>query len=222
MTILSKNDQRGLSMVEMLGVLAIIGVLSVGGISGYSKAMAKFKLTKAQDQMSMILMNIRTAFATSASYNGLNNGTAISFGIAPNEMYNASPSAVTSTTRINNAFGGPTYVFSCDAPLGGYNCGTAGTGGTTNYDSTAASQFFAIALENLGREACISLASSDWGTDGLIGVYVEKESGGGTGQMVPTSLLPILPMGTNQQGAPAAGTLCGNFGETSKIMWVYY
>ena len=29
----------GRSMIEMLGVLAIIGVLSVGGIAGYSKAM---------------------------------------------------------------------------------------------------------------------------------------------------------------------------------------
>ena len=51
---LFKNEQSGRSMVEMLGVLAIIGVLSVGGISGYSKAMAKYKLTKAQDQMAMI------------------------------------------------------------------------------------------------------------------------------------------------------------------------
>ena len=32
-----KNEQSGRSMVEMLGVLAIIGVLSVGGIAGYSK-----------------------------------------------------------------------------------------------------------------------------------------------------------------------------------------
>ena len=32
--------QSGRSMVEMLGVLAIIGVLSVGAIAGYSKAIA--------------------------------------------------------------------------------------------------------------------------------------------------------------------------------------
>ena len=36
----------GRSMVEMLGVLAIIGVLSVGAMSGYSKAMMKYKLNK--------------------------------------------------------------------------------------------------------------------------------------------------------------------------------
>ena len=39
-------------MVEMLGVLAIIGVLSVGGIAGYSKAMFKYKLNKQTEQLS--------------------------------------------------------------------------------------------------------------------------------------------------------------------------
>ena len=36
---LFKKNQSGRSMVEMLGVLAIIGVLSVGGITGYRQAM---------------------------------------------------------------------------------------------------------------------------------------------------------------------------------------
>ena len=35
------TQAQGRSMVEMLGVLAIIGVLSVGAIAGYSKAMMK-------------------------------------------------------------------------------------------------------------------------------------------------------------------------------------
>ena len=39
-----KLNNAGRSMIEMLGVLAIIGVLSVGGIAGYSKAMTKFKI----------------------------------------------------------------------------------------------------------------------------------------------------------------------------------
>lgn len=36
----------GRSMIEMLGVLAIIGVLSAGGIAGYSEVMRKFKVNK--------------------------------------------------------------------------------------------------------------------------------------------------------------------------------
>ena len=45
----------GRSMVEMLGVLAIIGVLSVGAISGYSKAMFKYKLNKYTEQMNTLV-----------------------------------------------------------------------------------------------------------------------------------------------------------------------
>ncbi len=47
--------ENGRSMVEMLGVLAIIGVLSVGAIAGYSKAMMKYKLNKQTEQVSTIL-----------------------------------------------------------------------------------------------------------------------------------------------------------------------
>ncbi len=50
-----KNNQIGRSMVEMLGVLAIIGVLSVGGIAGYSKAMHQWRLNKQSDQLFQIL-----------------------------------------------------------------------------------------------------------------------------------------------------------------------
>ena len=45
----------GRSMVEMLGVLAIIGVLSVGAIAGYSKAMFKYKLNKQTEQTNTII-----------------------------------------------------------------------------------------------------------------------------------------------------------------------
>ena len=42
-------------MVEMLGVLAIIGVLSVGAIAGYSKAMTKYKLNKQSEQLTQLV-----------------------------------------------------------------------------------------------------------------------------------------------------------------------
>ena len=48
-------SQSGRSMIEMLGVLAIIGVLSVGSIAGYSKAMEKFKINKAIEEYSYLI-----------------------------------------------------------------------------------------------------------------------------------------------------------------------
>ncbi len=53
-----KFNELGRSMVEMLGVLAIIGVLSVGAISGYSKAMTKYKLNKQAEQLNTLLTAI--------------------------------------------------------------------------------------------------------------------------------------------------------------------
>ena len=52
------NTQSGRSMVEMLGVLAIIGVLSVGAIAGYSKAMFKYRLNKMVEQYNQLFGTI--------------------------------------------------------------------------------------------------------------------------------------------------------------------
>ena len=45
-------------MVEMLGVLTIIGVLSVGAIAGYSKAMMKYKLNQHAQAVNMLINNV--------------------------------------------------------------------------------------------------------------------------------------------------------------------
>ena len=53
-----KFNELGRSMVEMLGVLAIIGVLSVGALSGYNKAMMKYKLNEHAYQISQLINTI--------------------------------------------------------------------------------------------------------------------------------------------------------------------
>jgi type II secretory pathway pseudopilin PulG len=45
-------------MVEMLGVLAIIGVLSVGAIAGYQKAMNKYRLNKATNETVFVMRSL--------------------------------------------------------------------------------------------------------------------------------------------------------------------
>ena len=47
-----KKLESGRSMVEMLGVLAIIGVLSVGGIAGYSLSMRRHRANGVVDLVS--------------------------------------------------------------------------------------------------------------------------------------------------------------------------
>ena len=150
------QEQSGRSMVEMLGVLAIIGVLSVGGISGYSKAMAKYKLTKAQDQISMMLINIRTAFASSPSYDQLTNETAILLNIIPGDML---PDGIGDTNgSVINAFSGSVKI------------------ATGTVDGGSNTQHFTIEFGGLGKETCASLAASDWGTEGLVSMKVNSST----------------------------------------------
>ena len=53
-----QTNLLGRSMIEMLGVLAIIGVLSVGGIAGYSKAMEQYKINKTISEYSMLMTGL--------------------------------------------------------------------------------------------------------------------------------------------------------------------
>ena len=188
MKLFNKIEQSGRSMIEMLGVLAIIGVLSVGGISGYSKAMAKFKLTKAQDQLAMILINIRTAFAGSANYEGLTNATAVSLNIVPSDMLPGgigNTSGIASTGGILNAFSGAVTIA-----------------------TEASDQHFTIKFEGLSREACSTLASADWGAEGLVEIDIN-----GTAQYSQENL-PIKPT--------TAINDCSLTDSTNSITWEYY
>ena len=56
----ARNDvcSAGRSMIEMLGVLAIVAILTVGGIAGYNKAMEKYKLNKVMTEYSMLVYGI--------------------------------------------------------------------------------------------------------------------------------------------------------------------
>ena len=56
-----KFNETGRSMVEMLGVLAIIGVLSVGGIAGYNTAMKRYKANEVVNTATMLSMMAQSA-----------------------------------------------------------------------------------------------------------------------------------------------------------------
>ena len=146
-------EQNGRSMVEMLGVLAIIGVLSIGGIAGYSKAMTKFKISKSMDQVSTIVANVRTMYSGQRNYSGLTAKQAISFGFIPSEMK-------ASDSDMTNSFSGTVLINEAK-----YN----------NSDGAA----FTLVYNGLGQEACISMATSDWGTgssSGLLGMKVDNKA----------------------------------------------
>lgn len=143
-------------MVEMLGVLAIIGVLSIGGISGYSKAMAKFRVNKTLDQISMLVMNIRSLYSANINYQGLTDKIAIQMGIIPRDML---PSGKTEAdaSSIINAYQGEVRI------------GAADVGGTN--------RSFYIIYSGLTRDACVAIATADWGSQAGSGLQAIQIKG---------------------------------------------
>ena len=57
---MKKTNETGRSMVEMLGVLAIIGVLSIGGIAGYTMAMNKYQVNEIVNALNQAAVHCRT------------------------------------------------------------------------------------------------------------------------------------------------------------------
>lgn len=146
------GSQNGRSMVEMLGVLAIIGVLSIGGIAGYSKAMIKFKVGKSLDQISMLVASIQTIYSGQRNYSGLTLKEAISYGII-------SPDMKASDSSVTNVFAGRVLL------------------GETKYRETPGAAF-QIVYNGLGQEACVTMASSNWGSGSsasLVGMRVSDK-----------------------------------------------
>ena len=129
-----KSHQLGRSMIEMLGVLAIIGVLSVGGIAGYTKAMEAYRINKLRDQIAIIIQNLATAVANGQDTIQLDNTDVIdALQILPPEMGSAG---------------------NCHHALGG-RCRVTSTGnGVNNYGIT-------LRLQDLPPKACVEIAISD-------------------------------------------------------------
>ena len=144
------TNESGRSMIEMLGVLAIIGVLSVGGIAGYSQAMSKFKVSKTTDQVQTMVTNVRTLFAGQRSYDGLSKAdgdytTAYTMGILTDETWDKT------NKKATNPYGGSILL------------------GTPN-----SNHYFSITYNGLSADACTRLVMADWGdaSSGLVGLIV--------------------------------------------------
>ena len=152
-----KTNENGRSMIEMLGVLAIIGVLSVGGIAGYSKAMNKFKTNKVADNVSMLVANIKTMYAQQKTYSGLTTTTAHDMGLVPDELVKKS----NNKTSYKNAFNGNVAIQSSNSTA------------TSGNDNKA----FIIVFDGLSREACITLATNDWGSGFSSGLIALRAQG---------------------------------------------
>ena len=85
-----KKQKTSVYLIIFLSVvlpLLLCGfVLTIGAISGYSRAMIKFKDSKTYEQIQFIKTNLRTLYGSTGSYEKVSNLNAINSGVVPSEM----------------------------------------------------------------------------------------------------------------------------------------
>ena len=168
------KGQTGRSMIEMLGVLAIIGVLSVGGIAGYSKAMERYRVNETINQISHIVQNTRDLFKTQT---GLYGELSFENAAGSSMSYNEAKRLFDSKAKIfpdslvkndyKNLFGGYINYYA--------------DGRFLNDDGKA----FILIFGGIPQEACIELATRDWQSG--LGLVAMKIQGSSTGYNIQNS-----------------------------------
>jgi len=157
----NKKEEKGRSMIEMLGVLAIAGVITMAGIAGYSKAMETYKFNKQVDQISRAASEIRGFYAASGEdgYEGLNADLLISL-VPEMGTTNSSVTYIDSTSTVLNSYGGALSV----RPIN--------TRDVSNERVTNGG--FAIGIAGLSKPACIKLAAHNWKDAKVEGVSINR------------------------------------------------
>lgn len=148
-----KIDNIGRSMVEMIGVLAIVGVLSIGGIAGYVTASRNLRISNLKDEISTIVANVRSAFFAAENYGSLNNITLINAGLIPDWMIDDD------RAHIHNKNKGSVLIAPADH----------------EYKENGG---FILVFNGLNATACRELAISDWGSDiatGFIALSIKND-----------------------------------------------
>ncbi len=159
------------------------------------------------DQITMLVTNIRTMYGTQGNYVGLNARQAVKLGIVPAVMIGdghdkgdtiGETTAAADSQTLTNPFKGDVEIATTEV--------------STSQDNDAATGF-RLTYKDLPKEACIALATADFGSgagSGFIGAKI-----GASGQ-------PSGTYGTNEGKAYDMPTAITNCTENAQITWYFY
>ncbi len=190
------SDNTGRTVLEMMAVLAIMGILSVGGLLGYSKAMPRFKMSKLAEQISLMITNIRAAYSIKDNYEGLNTTAAIQIGAIPKEIVKGSP------PNAYNPFGGQFFV-------------------TPAEDNKSVF----ITITGLPANACVYIGSADWGGQmgsGLVSVATLSQTTQAAVSEQQTEHVATAEDKTLPLSLAEASAGCNGIGQTNAVVIQYH
>ena len=154
-----KIQESGRSMIEMLGVLAIVGVLSVGGMRIYAQAMQKYRIQKVSSEVIDTIQHIRKFYAGSYMREGVGKY---------NNLHTFSLKDGIDVTAFEKSGDHLIHAMSDTVEVTECSRYSAGDG-----------EAFCIFLYNMDREACAELLAQNWsGKLVAVGVLGGREETG--------------------------------------------
>jgi Tfp pilus assembly protein FimT len=134
-----KQNQFGRSMIEMLGVLAVVAALTIGGVIAFRQAMNKNRSNTLVDGITHTVNNVKTLFIKQDQYEELSTDEAYELGIVPDTFKHEAD-------KITHAYGGEVKI----------------QAKTTSDGQT----YYAVAVKGLPRDVAMHIATQDWGGSG--------------------------------------------------------
>ncbi len=141
------QPQAGVSLMEVLLVIAIVAFLVVGGLTLFTQAQQQGSAQRAQQQLTNLSSSIRGAYAGQPTYVGMDEATLYALNAVPDDMNDGAG------TNIINAFGANVAVSF------GNTCGNDPAGG-----GQFSNGYFCIDFPGLTQETCQRMVASNVGS----------------------------------------------------------
>lgn len=157
------TNQNGRSMIEMLGVLAVIGVLTVGGFSLVGKVSTSHRANTLVDEVGALANRTRTIFhefvVDKTSENQVDTDMNMNKYICEARAY---PESLEPTLSDNSAAG--SFTDKDDVKFD-----------VVHYRSDKKIDYYYIKVSQLDKDLCMALSQSSWGSpsiNGFMGICV--------------------------------------------------
>jgi len=128
----TKKQESGRSMIEMVGVLAVMGLITAGAFVLITSAMSSQKMSRVDDDVSAVVAGTRLLYNTQQNFAGLNNEATGLLGFSG-----------------SNPYGGNYYLSSSDTNTG------------TNTTSETDARFY-VYVGGLSQSQCNALKNRSW------------------------------------------------------------
>ncbi|MCQ2913706.1 MAG: type II secretion system GspH family protein [Alphaproteobacteria bacterium] len=176
MNVLNKaSSQRGFTMLEALGVLAILAMLTSGIIKGVNNISSKMKVSQQREQIIYIIKGLRQIYAgITCAEIGASADTTPKWILTPEQLKKARvyDNNMVVGDKAYHVFGKEMTV-TCDPTEYAKD-----EDGNENEDS--AEQPIYVTLSEIPAQVCTQLLDSDWGDDpstGLISINIQSSDG---------------------------------------------